>query len=176
MAIFILGYYGLMRIGELTISNKNEAHTLKAKNVHMATNKDKLLLILYSSKTHGRGNIPQKIKITSNRNENQNSNHLHRHFCPFKIINEYIAKRGTFCKTEDENFFIYSDRSPVTAEATRKLLKDILKVLNLDPNLYSMHSLRIGRGSDLRKFNYPISEIKRLGRWRSNAVFRYLRD
>ena len=37
-AIFALGYYSLMRVGELTLS----PHTLKAKNVHLAMNKEKL--------------------------------------------------------------------------------------------------------------------------------------
>ena len=41
--IFLIGYYGLLRIGEMTMS----PHTLKAKNVHIGVNKDKILLILY---------------------------------------------------------------------------------------------------------------------------------
>ena len=55
-AIFCLGYYGLMRIGELTWSN----HIIRAANVHIAWNKHKILLILYSSKTHSIANRPQK--------------------------------------------------------------------------------------------------------------------
>ena len=50
-AIFSLGYYGLMRVGELTVNEGG--HTVKAKDVHLATNKEKLLVILYTSKTHG---------------------------------------------------------------------------------------------------------------------------
>ena len=52
-ALFALGYYGLLRVGELTDSR----HVLKACNVHMAKNKKKILLVLYSSKTHGRADI-----------------------------------------------------------------------------------------------------------------------
>ena len=63
--VFALSYYGLMRVGEVTKS----PHVLRAQNVHIATNKDKMLLILYSSKTHGKESRPQKIKITSNRTE-----------------------------------------------------------------------------------------------------------
>ena len=85
-AIFALGYYGLMRAGELLITNIDE-HTVKAKNIHMAENKEKLLIVLYSSKTHGIGNVPQKIKITSNRNCEQSTKQKHKHFCPFAVIN-----------------------------------------------------------------------------------------
>ena len=56
-AMFALCYYGLMRVGEVS----NSTHVLRAKSVHLAKNKDKLLLILYSSKTHDKSSRPQKI-------------------------------------------------------------------------------------------------------------------
>ena len=52
-AIFIVSYYGLFRIGEVTKS-PTANHTIKAKNVHVATNKDKILFVLYTSKTRSR--------------------------------------------------------------------------------------------------------------------------
>ena len=58
-AIFMLMYYGLMRIGEVVTGT----HTARAKDVHIAHNKDKILIILCSSKTHGFESQPQKIKI-----------------------------------------------------------------------------------------------------------------
>ena len=57
-ALFALGYYGLMRIGELTASN----HCVKAKNIHLALNKEKLLIVLYSSKTHNKGHVSKKSR------------------------------------------------------------------------------------------------------------------
>ena len=75
-ALFALGYYGLMRVGELTFSD----HVLKAKNTHIASNKEKILVVLYSSKTHHPGNIPQEIKITG---KSSSKTVKHRHFCPF---------------------------------------------------------------------------------------------
>ena len=66
--------------------------------------------------------------------------------------------------------------SPVKAEHTRKILKEAIKNINLDETLYDMHSLRIGRASDLIKCNHTVEEVKRLGRWKSNAVYKYIRD
>ena len=43
-----LAYYGMMRVGEITIGD----HTLKAQNIHIGDNKDKILIVLYTSKTH----------------------------------------------------------------------------------------------------------------------------
>ena len=61
--LFALAYYGLMRIGELSVS-QCDTHTVRAENVHIGVNKNKLLIILYSSKTHGKESRPQKIKIS----------------------------------------------------------------------------------------------------------------
>ena len=75
-AMIALEYYGLFRIRELTYST----HVMKAVNVHIATNKEKILIILYSSKMHSLANRPQKVKITSMGDEQCI-------FCPF-IANE----------------------------------------------------------------------------------------
>ena len=65
-ALFLLGYYGLMRVGELTTVDYSD-HTVKATNIHMSCNKEKLMVVLYSSKTHDHSNRPQTIKIESPR-------------------------------------------------------------------------------------------------------------
>ena len=55
-ALFALTYYGMITVGEVTLS----PHVLKAKDIHIALNKDKILLVLYSSKTHDKGSRPPK--------------------------------------------------------------------------------------------------------------------
>ena len=93
--------------------------------------------------------------------------------CPFKLLHNYLCHRGAY-DTYNENFFVFKDKSPVKAEPTRKLLKKIIKTLGLNNTLYDMHSLRIGRASDLIKYNYSIDEVRRLGRWKSNVVYKYI--
>ena len=60
-AIFALAYYGMFRIGELTVGN----HPIKACDVHVAMNKFKILIYLRTSKTHGLESRPQKVKISA---------------------------------------------------------------------------------------------------------------
>ena len=168
--LFAISYYGLMRVGEVTKS----PHVLKAKNVHVATNKSKILLLLYSSKTHSEGSRPQKIKITSNCSE-KSGKYSQRHFCPFKLMRQYLHFRGNYGK-DDDQFFIFRDSSPVTPMHARSMLKTLIASLRLDPSLYGMHSFRIGRTSDLIKYNYSIEEVKIMGRWRSNVIYKYIRQ
>ena len=52
-------YYGLFRIGEITES----PHVVRAADVLIGTNKQKLMFVLHTSKTHGLGDKPQIIKI-----------------------------------------------------------------------------------------------------------------
>ena len=160
----------MMRIGEVTTS----PHVARARNVHVATNKDKLLIILLTSKTHGKRNRPQKIKITSNSSEHSGS-YAHRHFCPFSVLRRYMQLRGPY-DTDEEQFFVFRDKQPVKPGQATAVLKLMIQRLNLNNKNYSMHSFRIGRTSDLIKFKYLLDEVQRLGRWRSNAVLKYIRS
>ena len=70
--IMSIGYHRLLRIGELAVTNGGgcgtQSHAIKACNAHVVDNKEKILLVLYTSKTHGFKSRPQKICITSNSN------------------------------------------------------------------------------------------------------------
>ena len=65
---------------------------------------------------------------------------------------------------------------PVTVEQARNVLKQCLTNIGLDPYNYGMHSFRVGHTSDLIKYNYSLEELKKMGRWCSNTVYKYIRD
>ena len=58
----------------------------------------------------------------------------------------------------------------------KDMLRACLKAVNLDPDVYDIHSLRIGRTNDLWKMGMSMEHLKMAGRWRSNAVYKYLRN
>ena len=97
-AVLSTMYFGLFRIGEVTQSS----HVIKARDVHIGLNKKKLMLVLHSSKTHGRGSKPQIIKISSIQKEGRKADK----FCPFKLLQDYVHIRKSF-KSENEQFFIF---------------------------------------------------------------------
>ena len=168
-AIFSLAYYGLMRIGELMEGE----HTMKAKDIHIARNKNKIMIVLHSSKTHGKNKQPQKIKITGL--DGYDDMTKHRFFCPFSILRHFVDFRGGYWN-EEEQFFIFRDSARVKPVHVRTVLCQILKKLNLNPNLYNTHSFRSGRLVDMLKYGKSLAEIKAAGRWHSNAVYRYLQN
>ena len=185
IAAYLLAYYRLMRVGEIT----NSEHTVKAVDIHKArlgTPKRRLCLILHSSKTHDNSMIPQKIKIlgcesleiTDQDNiicSNTIRDVKKQHFCPVEWIQKFTEIRNPIVR-DSENLFIFRDGSNLEAKHLRKLLRDTLKSFDLDPSLYDTHSFRIGRATDLFKAGLDLEKIKQLGRWKSNAVYKYLRD
>ena len=66
-------------------------------------------------------------------------------------------------------------KTPVTPRHMNSCLKLMIKKCGFDKNLYGTHSLRAGRTCDLYKLGLSVETIKKIGRWRSNAVFRYLK-
>ena len=159
---FLLMYYGLMRIGEITQSE----HVAKAKDVFLAENKSKLTIILYSSKTHDRSNRPQEIKIFPDKKT--------ENFDPLTEINQYLHIRPPY-RSENEQFLVFPDNTPILDIQVRSMLKRLLSKLNLNENNYNTHSFRIGRATDLQNEKISVDNIKKKGRWKSNAVYNYLR-
>ena len=109
-ALFALAYFGLMRIGELTAAPG--MHAVKACNTHMGINKNKIKLVLYTSKTHGKGSYPQTIKIQALNNYFSSHVQRARVFCPFQLVNQYLQIRSTF-GTVEQNLFLFQDGSAV---------------------------------------------------------------
>ena len=96
------------------------------------------------------------------------------HFCPFDLTRQNIRVRGGY-DSKDEQFFILKGKIPVTADMVRATLKKVLKAINLNEKSFQSHSFRIGRCCDLVKLGFSVTEIQKLGRWRSNAVYKYMR-
>ena len=171
-------------MGELTMGT----HPILAKDVHIATNKHKLLFVLHSSKTHGKNDKPQKIKITGlpksvtnqkilTRLDSMETQRKSHSFCPFTILKRYLTMRLGY-KSLKEQFFVFRDGSPVKSDHFRSILRSSLKNVGLLAELYNSHSFRIGRSCDLYNMGVPISTIQKLGCWssKSSTVYTYLKD
>ena len=169
-AIIIVGYFGMLRIGEVTQGQ----HCVKVKDVQIGTNKNKILFILRSSKTHGKGDKPQFIKLKESTSTASTTKSKVTPICPFKAIRSYLAKRPQATNVT-EQFFVFSDHKTVQPHHVHKLLKKMLSNARIDPSYYGFHSLRSGRLIDLLELRCLVETIKKLGRWKSNAVFRYLK-
>ena len=164
-----MAYYGLFRVGELTFSS----HVVRVKDVHIGQNKNKLLFVLHTSKMHGRDSWLQTVKIVGQSLKKRGNSHSPQ-FCPFQLLQEYLQHRKAF-HSKSEQFFVFCDRSPVGLQHMRNALKNILSIAGFDPALYGTHSLRIGMATDMLHYGIEIETIKKVGCWRSNCVYHYLK-
>ena len=177
MTLLSTAYFGLFRVGELTSGN----HPVLAKDVQIGYNKKKILFILRTSKTHGKNVPPELVKISNqnvigkrNKNNKKLASSAGKQFCRYQLLRSYAKLRGPY-HTDHDPFFVFSDGSPVKPQNLRICLKKSLKMTGFEPSLYSLHSLRSGRTVDLWKCGLSVESIKKLGRWKSNAVFKYLK-
>ena len=166
-ALFATAYFGMFRVSELTTG----LHPVKVSDVHIGSNKKKLLFILRSSKTHGRYSKPQKVKITSVK-QHKNRPKLKK-VCAYELLKEFIEVRPGYI-SKHEPFFVFRDRTPVTPENMRNTLRTIIKECGFEPCLFGTHSFRAGRCHDLAKLGLSLGLIQKLGRWSSKSVLTYL--
>ena len=166
-ALLVATYYGLLRIGEVTQS----IHVLLARN----ENKNKLPFMLNTSKTHDLGSPPQMIKISQKLSRKEKMHELQEKYNPFNLIRAYLHRR-LLAQTSTEQFFVFSDNTPVKPCHFRLTLKTLLSQLKFQTDLYVVHGLRGERACDLMKYGLSVETIKKLGRWKSNAVFAYLKN
>ena len=165
LALFSTAYFGLFRVSELTCSE----HVVKACDVHIATNKKKLLFVLRSSRTQGKDKKPQLIKISNILSQEIRLDTNKPSFCPYSLLQNYLSKRKNF-QDYKEQFFVFSDRTPVKANHFRNILKEMLTLCGFDKDNYGTHSLRAGKSVDLFHMGFSVDTIKKLGRWSSNLL------
>ena len=166
-AMIVAAYYGMLRVGEIM----NSQHVIKAKDTHVACNKDKMMFVLHTSKMHWLDSPPQIIKISARRTV---AGKKSKNYCPFTALRTYLDCRKSY-KTMTEPLFMFHDRTPVSTLQFRKTSKLSISLAGFDGLLYDTHSLCAGRSCDLLKMKVSVETIKKLGRWKSNAVFKYLK-
>ena len=177
-AMVAASYFGLLRVGEVTLSQ----HVIKARDVHIGMNKNKILFILRSSKTHGEDSKPQIVKISGKPIPIKGSyvtrgqaGAFNIDMCPFVILQAFASRRPDE-EEFNEQFFVFADNSPVKPTQMHTMLKSMISKAGFDSNLYDTHILHIGRASDLLKLQFSVETIKKIGRWRSSAIYTYLRN
>ena len=119
-SILCMGYYGLLRIGEMTQPEAD--HMIRFRDVYFGRNKNKVVIVLRSSKMYSLNCAPQIVKIT--RMEDKKDRYFQDipKYCPFSILLDYLDARGQ-PRMEHEPFFIYRDGTPVKPDSFCTVLK-----------------------------------------------------
>ena len=175
--IFCTCYYGLLRISEVCAGS----HPILVRDMHIAHNKRTFMLVLRTSKTHGLESPPQIVKISSSSKSKPDSKSWLSYnqsgtilVCLYNLHREYSRKRGGYT-SDAEPFFVFPDKKTILPRQMSTSLKMMIKLSGFNETLYGSRSLRLGRTCDLYKLGLSVESIKKMGRWKSNVVFRYLK-
>ncbi|RUA06911.1 MAG: hypothetical protein DSY43_00975 [Gammaproteobacteria bacterium] len=91
--------------------------------------------------------------------------------CPVLFMLEYLRLRGS----KPGPLFQSQEGLPVSRSEFTSRLSAVIKLCGLDPSRYKGHSFRIGAASHAADKGMSDSQIRTLGRWKSNAFLKYIR-
>ena len=157
-----VGHDSLMRGGELCSG-------LCAQDLVWSANRRAVTITLTRSKCHRKGG-PQTITIRDY-GPNSGIRWLRKHMNQHQLW----TKPTSFLFPSSRNKSLDWNCSRPTHQL-RYAVKRSVKLIGLNPDCYSGHSLRAGGATDLFRANVAYANIKKFGRWRSDAALIYYRD
>ena len=92
--------------------------------------------------------------------------------CPFEAMKKYLEVRPV---AACQSLFLWPSGAPLTSSGFRTRLLSECRRAGLKGNLNG-HSLRIGGATALAARGVEVEVIRKLGRWRSDSVRRYLKE
>lgn len=156
-AMFSLAFFALLRIGEFTTGNTT--HTLNV--MHVSVDKNGLVLNMPSFK-HSKASSPHTVKV----------GHQDPTVCPIVHLLAYLRIRPA---GPNLHLFIFQNGMSVSRLNFTKVLRMCLKAANIPDKNIRSHSFRIGGATYMAGQGMSDSQIRALGRWRTDAFKRYIR-
>jgi hypothetical protein len=96
--------------------------------------------------------------------------------CPVAWYEGYNRLRAALGIESSVSFFCSVSGESLSSDLLRSRLKLALESIGLDPKDYGGHSTRSGAATALVKKGVSIRVLKKLGGWKSDAVYVYVRD
>lgn len=91
--------------------------------------------------------------------------------CPVTTLQLYLSAH----KHRNGPLFQFHSGSPVSYHFVSTNLQNTVKFIGLNSQWYKGHSFRIGAATEAAKRGLSQIEIQKLGRWKSDAVQKYIR-
>ena len=154
--LYVMMYRMALRVSEVANYSQRFSHAIELNDVRLIPTTHQLKVNLKTYK-HSRQNKLYNITVTSQFIQHWES---------------YIKAR----KSSHAQLFVHKDGTPFTRNFIANRLKKDLISIGINPKNYNTHSIRIGRASDLAEKGCADTKIAEIGRWRSNAFNKYIRN
>ena len=161
-AMCTTAFYAFMCIGEITASKQapDVIQLSQVTKLSSASGFIALLKLTFHQFKHHYNQPPDSIIIPRQPG-----------VCPVENLLRYFSLRGSV----PGPLFQQLNGAPVTRSEFDEWLKRVITHCGLDSTKYKGHSFRIGVASHAAASGYSDSQIRLLGRWKSDAFKRYIR-
>lgn len=162
--MFLLAFYALLRLGEITIRRLGSSNTLLYQDISLLYSHTQVTGIRIHMRHHKHAkSTPTPLELQKFKDGK---------VCPVDALCNYIHHRGT----SPGPLFLTKNMRPVTSAQFTAILQHCTKALCLDADRYTPHSFRIGGAPLAHEFKFTDTQLQRLGRWHSSAFMKYLRN
>ena len=162
-AMCAIAFFAFLRIGEITASRSEATNLIDITQLDRLVDDrgiSRALQLTICNYKHKKSGPPFVIYI-----------YPEVTCCPVQLILNFVSMRGPVRGP----LFCWPDGTPIRRTFFVERLNAALKFCNLDTSLYKAHSFRIGAASWASAKGFSDSQIRMLGRWKSNAFLRYIR-
>ncbi|XP_056411358.1 uncharacterized protein LOC130355345 [Hyla sarda] len=156
-AAFCVAFFGALRVGELVPSSKQGSGGLLFEDV--VCSNGVLQLRIRRSKTDQAG-TGAWVRLQS----------VDGPACPVRAVSAYLLIR-----VSGRQFFSHADGSALSRFQFQSLFKRCLQYAGAPPSEFGTHSFRIGAATEASRAGLSVSDIQRIGRWRSDCYAGYVR-
>lgn len=159
-----LAFFALLRVSEIVQTQNSPSHMISAQNVFIPQDQTYLELTMTSFK-HSHGQT-QVVKVYSQ----------DQLVCPVRLMVRYLQIRKPSTSSPDP-LYTDSDGTPLTKSNFVLLLNSLLPFTDAPSGIrITTHSFRIGGATHAAMTGMSDSQIRLLGRWKSNAFLKYIRS
>ena len=154
-AMFCMAFHAFLRIGEMTGQTEN---TIQLEQITLNANE---FIIRFTNFKHSSG-VPFHLTVKCQSEEQ---------ICAVHHIKNFIQLRG---RTEGP-LFAFPPAKAISRSAFNTNLRRAIIFCGLDPSRFKSHSFRIGACTEYVAAGASDSQIRQLGRWKSDAFKKYIR-
>ena len=156
--MLLTAFYALLRASEfLETNSKHNLHYRQVKIVRKGN--QKVIRITFHTYKHSKGDCQLEIQPTND------------DWCPVNHLSSYLEARGS----KPGPFFVNPDGLAVSRNKFAKFLKECIAFSGRNPKRYNVHSLRVGKATQMLADQCADSTIRAAGRWNTPAFKGYLR-
>ncbi|XP_066446920.1 uncharacterized protein [Eleutherodactylus coqui] len=156
-AAFSLVFFAALRLGELVSASRNKPGGLQFSDVLVGSDDVKIRIRKSKTDVYGAG---EWLRIGA----------LGTEWCPVRLVRDFMVHHSG-----DGPLLVHAAGAPLTRYQFTAVMRSCLKSLGFAPNDFGSHSFRIGAATSAFVCGLRSEEVKRVGRWKSEAYRSYVR-